>query len=184
MDKRIEKTNHQLYEALATLLNLKPYGKITVEDLLQESSISRSTFYAHFKTKDEVLVSITKMILHHVFSHSLKEETTHDFSKASIFDYSHLITHTLYHLHDEKNLIAAILSSESKDIFLRDLRNEITHIAEKALDLGILRLKELPKELRISEIVETFIVTILYWFNTDCKETPETLTTYFFAMNR
>ena len=45
-------------------------------------------------------------------------------------------------------------------------------------------LKELPKELRISEIVETFIVTILYWFNTDCKETPETLTTYFFAMNR
>ena len=184
MDKRIKKTNHSLYEALGRLLSKKSYNKITIEDLLQESGISRSTFYAHFKTKDEVLVSITTMIFSHVFSHSLKEETTHDFSKASLFDYSHLITHTLYHLHDEKALINAILSSESKDIFLRDLRNEITPIAEKALDLGILRLKELPKELRVSEIVENFIVTILYWFNTDCKETPETLTTYFFAMNR
>ena len=184
MDKRIEKTNHQLYKALATLLNKKPYGKITIEDLLQESKISRSTFYAHFKTKDEVLVSITRMIFHHVFSHSLKEESTHDFSKASLFDYTHLITHTLYHLHDEKNLIEAILSSESKDIFLRDLRNEITPIAERSLDLGILRSKDVPKELRVAEIVENFVITIIYWFNNGCNETPETLTTYFFNMNK
>ena len=111
MDKRIVKTNHQLYEALGKLLNEKPYSKITIEDLLKESKVSRSTFYAHFKTKDEVLISITTMIINHVFSHSLKEETTHDFSKASIFDYTHLVTHTLYHLHDEKKLIEAILAS-------------------------------------------------------------------------
>ncbi len=184
MDKRIAKTNHQLYDGLARLLRVKPYNKITIEDLLQESGISRSTFYAHFKTKDEVLVSITKMIFAHVFSHSLKEETTHDFSKASIFDYSHLITHTLYHLHDEKNLIEAILSSESKDIFLRDLRIEIRPIAERSLDLGILRTRDLPRDLRIAEITESFVILITYWFEDGCKETPETLTTYFFNMNR
>ena len=184
MDKRIEKTNHALYEALAKLLKDKPYGKITIEDLLQESKISRSTFYAHFKTKDEVLVSITKMIFNHVFSHSLKEESTHDFSKASLFDYSHLITHTLYHLHDEKVLIEAILSSESKDIFLRDLREEIAPIAKRALELGILRSRDIPTDLRISEIVENFVITIIYWFDNGCKETPEMLTTYFFNMNK
>ena len=184
MDKRIEKTNHLLYSALATLLNEKPYSKITIEDLLQESKVSRSTFYAHFKTKEEVLVSITSMIFTHVFSHSLKEEATHDFSKASIFDYNHLITHTLYHLHDEKKLIEAILSSESKDIFLRDLRNEISPIAERSLDLGVLRSKDIPRQLRVAEIVESFLVTIIYWFNNGCKETPETLTNYFFAMNK
>ena len=184
MDKRIEKTNHQLYEALSRLLKQKPYGKITIEDLLQESKISRSTFYAHFKTKDEVLMSITKMIFNHVFSHSLKEEATHDFSKASLFDYGHLITHVLYHLHDDKQLIEAILSSESKDIFLRDLREEITPIATRALDLGILRSRDIPKELRISEVTESFVLLMLYWFNNDCTETPETLTTFFFSMNR
>ena len=180
----IEKTNHQLYEALSRLLKQKPYGKITIEDLLQESKISRSTFYAHFKTKDEVLMSITKMIFNHVFSHSLKEEATHDFSKASLFDYGHLITHVLYHLHDDKQLIEAILSSESKDIFLRDLREEITPIATRALDLGILRSRDIPKELRISEVTESFVLLMLYWFNNDCTETPETLTTFFFSMNR
>ena len=184
MDKRIKKTNHSLYEALGRLLSKKSYNKITIEDLLQESGISRSTFYAHFKTKDEVLVSITTMIFSHVFSHSLKEETTHDFSKASLFDYSHLITHTLYHLHDEKALINAILSSESKDIFLRDLRKEITPIAQRSLELKILQYRDIPEELRISEITESFVLLIEYWFNNDCKETPETLTTYFFNMNR
>lgn len=184
MDKRVQRTNHQLYEALTTLLNQKPYGKITIEDLLQESKISRSTFYAHFKTKDEVLISITKMIFTHVFSHSLKEETTHDFSKASLFDYSHLITHVLYHLHDDKKLIDAILSSESKDIFLRDLRNEIDPLARRALELGILKTREIPQELRIAEVTESFVLLMLYWFNNECKETPEVLTTFFFNMNR
>ena len=184
MDKRIVKTNHQLYEALTRLLKQKPYGKITIEDLLQESKISRSTFYAHFKTKDEVLISITKMIFSHVFSHSLKEEATHDFSKASLFDYSHLITHVLYHLHDEKNLVDAILSSESKEIFLRDLRNEISPIATRALELNILRTRDIPNELRAAEITESFVLLMLYWFKNDCKETPEVLTTFFFNMNR
>ena len=184
MDKRIVKTNHQLYEALTRLLQKKSYNKITIEDLLQESKISRSTFYAHFKTKDEVLISITKMIFTHVFSHSLKEETTHDFSKASLFDYGHLITHVIYHLHDDKQLISAILSSESKDIFLRDLREEITPIAKRALELGILKTRDIPTELRISEVTESFVLLMLYWFNNDCKETPEVLTTFFFNMNR
>jgi len=184
MDKRITKTNHLLYDALAKLLREKPYNKITIEDLLQASGVSRSTFYAHFKTKEEVLMSITTMIITHVFSHSLHEEETHDFSKVSLFDYGHLITHTLYHLHDEKNLIEAILSSESKDIFLRDLRKEITPIAEKSLDLNILRTRELPRDLRVAEITESFVLLIIYWFNSDCKETPENLTKYFFSMNR
>ncbi|MCR4875483.1 MAG: TetR/AcrR family transcriptional regulator [Clostridia bacterium] len=184
MDKRIIKTNHQLYEALGKLLNEKSYNKITIEDLLKESKVSRSTFYAHFKTKDEVLISITTMIINHVFSHSLKEETTHDFSKASIFDYTHLVTHTLYHLHDEKKLIEAILASESKDIFLRDLRKEISPIAAKALDLGVVRTKDVPRDLRIAELVENFVISIKYWFGNDCAETPETLTNYFFSMNK
>ena len=184
MDKRIIKTNQQLYVALGTLLNEKPYSKITIEDLLKESKVSRSTFYAHFKTKDEVLVSITKMIFSHVFSHSLKEETTHDFSKASLFDYTHLVTHTLYHLHDEKKLIEAILSSESKDIFLRDLRAEVTPIAARALELNVIGTKGLPSELRVAELVENFVTVIKYWFNNNCSETPETLTNYFFNMNK
>ena len=128
--------------------------------------------------------SLILFIFSHVFSHSLKEETTHDFSKVSLFDYSHLITHTLYHLHDEKALINAILSSESKDIFLRDLRKEITPIAKRSLELKILQYRDIPEDLRIAEITESFVLLIEYWFNNDCKETPETLTTYFFNMNR
>lgn len=183
MDKRIRKTNQALYKGLTLLLQEKNYNKITIEDLIQASNISRSTFYSHFKTKDDVLESIIKMITEHVFSHSLKEENTHDFSKASIFEYTHLITHILYHLHDEKKLISAILSSESKEIFVRDLKKELEPIAIKSLELGVIKTKNLPQSLRKEEIMQNFITLIIYWFNNNCKETPEILTQYFFKMN-
>ncbi len=96
MDKRIIKTRQAIYDGFAKALNNVSYDEMKIEDILKASNISRSTFYAHFKSKEEVLSSINENIFDHVFSHSLKEEATHDFSKSSIFDYNHLLTHILY----------------------------------------------------------------------------------------
>ena len=49
MDKRIQKTKQQLYVGLKNLLNKMDYGQINVQNLLDESNISRSTFYSHYK---------------------------------------------------------------------------------------------------------------------------------------
>ena len=81
MDKRQEKTLDAIYEAFTKLINSKDYDEITIQDILNESKIGRSTFYCHFKDKNELLLSISRHIFEHVFSHSLKEEATHDFSK-------------------------------------------------------------------------------------------------------
>ena len=53
MDKRKEKTINAIYNAFANLIREKDYYDITIQDLLEEASISRSTFYSHYKTKDE-----------------------------------------------------------------------------------------------------------------------------------
>ena len=67
MDKRVKKTRHLIYTAFASVLKQKGYGKMTVEDILQASGVSRSTFYTHFKTKEDVLDSISANIFEHVF---------------------------------------------------------------------------------------------------------------------
>ena len=81
MDKRKEKTINTIYNAFANLMREKDYDDITIQDLLEEASISRSTFYSHYKTKDELLLSISNHIFEHVFSKTLQEEKTHDFQK-------------------------------------------------------------------------------------------------------
>ena len=183
MDKRIEKTKTAIYDAFKATLDRKPYADITIQDILDESKISRSTFYSHFKTKEEVLKSLCSSIFRHVFSHSLEEEKSHDFSKSSIFDYKHLITHIFYHIHDNHEIIDAIFKSESKDVFLNEMRYEIKDFANAMVANHYIKEKSIPSDLRSRGMVESFIITLEYWINNLYKETPELLTEYFITLN-
>ena len=58
-----------LQEALLVLLGEQPYHKISVTDLSERSGLTRSTFYAHFQTKDELLESILEEILDQFFGY-------------------------------------------------------------------------------------------------------------------
>jgi len=56
-DRRAERTERLLREALATLIHEKPYDAIAVKEILARADVGRSTFYAHFRDKDELLAS-------------------------------------------------------------------------------------------------------------------------------
>src|SRR5262245_36474464 len=56
-DRRIQKTQKLLHEALACLIREKPYESIVVKEILDRANVGRSTFYAHFRDKDDLLVS-------------------------------------------------------------------------------------------------------------------------------
>lgn len=53
MDLRITKTYAALTAAFTSLLEEKPYEKISVAQLCEASQIRRTTFYKHFADKDE-----------------------------------------------------------------------------------------------------------------------------------
>ena len=55
MNKKEEKTNELILAALERLLEKKSYTDISVSDIILESTVSRSTFYTHYKKKDDVL---------------------------------------------------------------------------------------------------------------------------------
>ncbi len=183
MTKKQTATNEKIYDAFCKVLHKKDYNDIRIQDVLDESGIARSTFYAHYKTKEDLLRSICFTIFEHVFSHTLQVEKSHDFTKSSIFDYRHFITHIFYHLHDEKNLISAIFLSRSKDIFSEYLREAIRPFAEKCVESNFAPVKNLPEEIRINSIVENFIVIVNFWINENFKQSPENLTEYYIALN-
>lgn len=182
MDKRIIKTKQELHHALKTLLNKMDYSEINIQTLLDEAKISRSTFYSHYKNKDDVLLSIVNDIFDHVFSHSLNVEETHDFSKNSILEFSHLITHILYHLHDEKEMIQAIINNSSSLIFFEEMRKHILKINEVIIEERNIKNKTVPYKLCLDIANENFIVLIKHWFKNDCLDSPETITSYYFSL--
>jgi AcrR family transcriptional regulator len=56
-DRRVERTRQSLREALLALMVEKGYEALTVQDILDRANVGRSTFYTHFRDKDELLVS-------------------------------------------------------------------------------------------------------------------------------
>jgi len=57
-DRRVQKTRKLLQDALMALVTEKGYESVTIQEILDKANVGRSTFYAHFQDKDQLLHSI------------------------------------------------------------------------------------------------------------------------------
>ncbi|MFW5690944.1 MAG: TetR/AcrR family transcriptional regulator [Chloroflexota bacterium] len=55
LDRRIRRTRRLLRDALMELITEKGYDAITVQDITDRADVARSTFYLHYRDKDELL---------------------------------------------------------------------------------------------------------------------------------
>jgi AcrR family transcriptional regulator len=56
-DQRVRRTRDRLGDALVKLVVQKPFDDITVQDVLDRAGVSRSTFYAHYRDKNDLFLS-------------------------------------------------------------------------------------------------------------------------------
>jgi AcrR family transcriptional regulator len=56
-DRRVRRTRALLHAALVDLVIERGYHRISVQDILDRADVGRSTFYAHFRDKDALLLS-------------------------------------------------------------------------------------------------------------------------------
>jgi AcrR family transcriptional regulator len=62
-DRRIQRTQRLLHLALGALMHEKPYNAIAVKEILGRADVGRSTFYSHFRDKDDLLLSGIRAVL-------------------------------------------------------------------------------------------------------------------------
>lgn len=55
-DRRTQRTRQALIHALLSLMDARHYDQISVQDIVQQANVGRSTFYAHYQNKDELLM--------------------------------------------------------------------------------------------------------------------------------
>ena len=56
-DPRVNRTRDSLGDALIALILEKPFDEMSVQHVLDRAGISRSTFYAHYRDKEDLLLS-------------------------------------------------------------------------------------------------------------------------------
>ena len=57
-DRRVARSRRALKEALTDLILERGYEAVTVQDVIDRADVGRSTFYAHFLDKDDLLMAI------------------------------------------------------------------------------------------------------------------------------
>lgn len=182
MDRRRQKTRSAIFEAFGRLLASKGYSRITVQEIIDEANIGRTTFYAHFETKDSLLEAMCADLFEHVFSGSLKAEHTHDFSLEA-GNAGAMVTHILHHLRDNRKHLAGILSGESGEPFLRFFREHLHELTATYILNGAERGdKRVPLDFLTHHIACAFVGMVQWWFGNDLNPSPEELAGYFMAL--
>lgn len=96
VDRRVQKTRQSLFNALMDLILEKGYEAVTVQDIIDRANVGRSTFYAHFENKDQLLYGCHQALNHLLFS---AENATEE------IDFLALYTHAQEHSHVAKAML-------------------------------------------------------------------------------
>lgn len=179
MDRRQQKTRDAIFKAFSALLEIKRYGNITIQEIIDEANIGRSTFYAHFETKDELLRAMCTEIFNHVFSDELISEKTHDFS-GNNNGLETKLTHILHHLKDSEKNIVGILSCESGELFMKHFKGYLTELFSRYLTETNVNA---PADFVLNYLVGSFAETVKWWIDNRMKYTPEKTAKYYMAVS-
>jgi AcrR family transcriptional regulator len=175
-DARVQRTRDQLGTALIQLIVEKPINDVTVQDVHDRAGVGRSTFYLHYRDKDDLLVSQLEMFLEFM-STSLsvrKDKSNRVAPVAEMFE----------HIGNQNKLYRVLSdSSHLKDFF---------DLAEGYFARGIeRRLKESgrlaklpPRELaaRASALSGSLLSLLRWWLDRGEKESPKEMDEMFHRM--
>ncbi len=177
MDLRKEKTIKRIKDGFKELIQRMDYSSITIQDILDISYIGRTTFYMHYKSKDEVLKSIVDDIFIHVLNPKI--EQTHSFGDESFLA---IINHTLLHFKEDKDLLKAILKGESNDIFLKRLRLHLDSLISERM-MPYYKAENIREDIVLNHLSSSLLEIIIWWIiKDDCKEDPLTISYDYFSL--
>ena len=180
MDRRQRKTREAIFAAFSRLLTKKSYGKITVQDIVDEADVGRTTFYAHFETKDDLLRELCRVLFGHIMDCARDASHTHGLyvdpeKPESVF------CHLLQHLEEDDYHVLEILSGESSDLFLRYFKDSLSELILSEYAENFEK-TALPVDFLVNHISGSFVEMVLWWIKGGMKQTPQELDRYFLAV--
>src|SRR5579863_6893434 len=104
VDERVRRTRARLGSALVALIHEKPFNDVTVQQVLDRASVGRSTFYLHFRDKNDLLLSQLEMFLEFMSTTlSAKQDATRRLAP---------VTEMFEHVASQKKLYRALADSD------------------------------------------------------------------------
>lgn len=162
-DRRIQRTCALLHEALGSLIREKSYDRITVAEILARAKVSRSTFYIHFRDKDDLLTSSMRALLFAVLP--LEAGANADAAERMTAFSLPLFTHIQQHRRSAK----ARLGEHGRAILHEHLRRVLSEWIVQTMDEDLQprrsRRSPVAPQLLARHIASTFVLVLHWWID-------------------
>jgi AcrR family transcriptional regulator len=182
-DRRVQRTRELLQKALRELIDKQGYEAITVQDIVDHANVARTTFYAHFTSKDDLFMSCHEAILgelHFGPLHPLSREQilSPDAPPSMTLVYQHLdearaMLSPIFQGHDGLQYLRRILREWSAQNIEANLRSAFADTAST-----------IPLDMLANYLAGAQIALVHWWLEKRQSHTPESLAQTFHRLQR
>lgn len=169
-DLRYAKTDQAIRQAFLTLLKEKSFDRISVKMIIDKAAINRSTFYAHFLDKFDLMDKVEDTLLDELIV-NLPEINWQ--SEQSLFNQFRARALAIVgNINQHRDLVQLMLSNNTSHSFEKHLQEKSTVIFEEILvDQYLL----VPKEYIIVLLTATSSTILTTWVKNGFRESSEEL---------
>ncbi len=171
-DRRVRRTRELLHKALISLALEKNYDSITVQEVLDRADVGRSTFYVHFKSMDELLISglddlqITLNSAQQYQRPSAKRNERVIAFSSAMFD----------HANGYRNVYLALLNTRAWPLVRRRLQEVLEELIRRECKAEIEKLthvdSDVPIDLFVHYLTASFFAVLTWWMDRRSRFTP------------
>ena len=172
-DRRSQRTYHLVSSAFAELLVEKPYDGILVQDILDRADIGRTTFYAHYFDKEDVLNSMIEQQLS-MFTHQI----AHAPARQRVMPSLELFEHAY---HSENQQFRALMRSRAGEFLWEALQAALCRAIEPALSTlcAERRSPPIPVPVVSEYLAGAFLTLLKWWVEASMPYPPEQMESIF-----
>ncbi len=172
MDRRQERTRGTLRTALIVLILRKGYDAITIQDIIDQANVGRSTFYAHYTGKDDLFRQGFAPLRASLRSQRDKRVQSGVIAAGDALGFSlPMFQHVKYH----RDLYNALIGERGGAIAMHEVRALLADLAGDDLD-PLFAARALPpaeQHLVLQFIVGAFLSVLTWWLDTNSRLSAE-----------
>ena len=173
-DRRVLRTRDTLGDALFELMHEKPFDDITVQEVLDRAGVGRSTFYAHYKDKDDLLLSDVEDFFK-MFSTILTRRGANTQRLAPVAEF-------FTHIAEAQDFIKAMQGADKMSDVLELGRGLFARGIEERLVLAGVELEPLELAARSYALAGSFFALLDWWVGKGMKTEPKEMDALFHRM--
>ena len=146
--------------ALLELMLEKDYTKISIGEIAKKAGVDRSSYYRHFKSKEDIISFFFDMVL---------KESLEGYTNLSSIDFT-LYIHSIYTAFFNYRKEILLIHYANLSFLLLDVLSKRFQFSELAKDFP------LSKQYELSYIIGGIYNNLIFWMSRDMKESPDELT--------